>query len=208
MLGGPPDMVLGSAGLDHYRNETDAAGRPLPPRDWFDSILTMFEYKDRAAGRGTIRVQHQIVTTNAFDEMYEQFMGDEGTLLMSGDGAWVYREEGKLSSAKIEAEKKKAVGKGQLMAAVGASLRGGGVLDTLRKRDQGRRLGAVMNRSVSLTKPEPRYALEDFVESVAGGKPLPCPPEEAFAATVVCLKACEAAEKGVRIDFKPEDFKV
>jgi predicted dehydrogenase len=210
MLDGPPAMVMGSAGLDHYAHETDAAGRPLPPREWFDSILTMFEYPDRAAGRGMIRVQHQIVTTNAYDEMHEQFMGDEGTLILRGDGGWVYREEAKISSARVEEEKKKAQGKTQLVAAVGRTLRGGGVLEVLKKREQGKRLEMkeMMDRGTLLTRPEHRYALEDFADCVLAGKKPPCTPEEAYAAAVVCIKAGEAAEKGIRIDFKPADFAV
>ena len=208
MLDGFPSVVMGSAGLDHYTHETDAAGRALPPREWFDSILTMLEYPDRAAGRGMVRVQQQIMTTNAFDEMYEQFMGDEGTLFLGGDGGWVYREEGKTVSAKVEEEKKKAKGKSQLLAAVGRTLRGGGVLDTLQKREQGRRLESVMDRDSLLTKPEHRYALEDFSHSIATGQPPACTPEAAFATTVICVRAGEAALSGQRIDFKPDDFKV
>jgi predicted dehydrogenase len=208
MLDAQPGMLMGSAGLDHYAIETDAAGRTLPARDWFDSILTMLEYPDRAAGKGTIRVQHQIFTTNAFDEMYEQFMGDEGTLFVGGDGGWVYREEGKTSSAKVEEEKKKAKGASQVLAAVGRTLRGGGVLETLQKRDQGRRLESVLGRDSLLTKPEHRYALEDFIHSVATDKPPACPPEAAFATAVICIKAGEAALKGERVDFKPGDFTV
>jgi|GEM_PF-269658 len=208
MLGGPPAMVMGSAAIDHYAHETDAAGIPLPPREWCDSILTMLEYPDRAAGRGMVRVQQQILTTNGFDEMYEQFMGDEGTLFLCGDGGWVYREEGKTISAKVEEEKKKAKGKSQLLAAVGRTLRGGGVLDTLQKREQGRRLEQVMDREALLTKPEHRYALEDFAHGIATGQPAGCTPEAAFATTVVCIRAGEAALRGERVDFKPEDFKV
>ncbi len=208
MLDGFPAVVMGSAGLDHYTHETDATGRTLPPREWFDSILTMLEYPDRAAGRGMVRVQQQIMTTNAFDEMYEQFMGDEGTLFLGGDGGWVYREEGKTVSAKVEEEKKKAKGKSQLLAAVGRTLRGGGVLDTLQKREQGRRLESVMDRESLLTKPEHRYALEDFSHSIATGQPPACTPEAAFATTVICVRAGEAALSGQRIDFKPDDFKV
>jgi len=208
MLDGTPGMLMGSAGLDHYVHETDAAGKTLPPRDWFDSILTMLEYPDRRAGRGAIRVQQQIYTTNGFDEMYEQFMGDEGTLFVGGDGAWVYREEGKISSAKVEEEKKRAKGGAQLVTAMGRTLRGGGVLEVLQKRDQGKKLETVMGRDALLTKPEHRYALEDFAHSIATGAPPPCSPEAAFATAVICIRAGEAALKGERVDFKPEDFKV
>jgi predicted dehydrogenase len=210
MLDGYPTLVMGSAGLDHYVHEAGADGLPLPPREWYDSILTMLEYPDRAVQRtARIRVQQQITTTNAFDEMHEQFMGDEGTLILTNDGAFVYREEGKISSAKVEAEKKKARGAGQVMAAVGRTLRGGGVLETLQKREQGRRLEAAIDLKESLpNKPQHRYALEDFADCVQSGRVPPCSPEAAFASTVICIRASEAAEKGVRVDFSPDDFKV
>lgn len=203
---GPPSALMASGGIDYYIDEVEdeKTGKMYPPREWYDNVLAILEYPDRAAGRGTIRVQYQVITTNAFDGFYEQIMGDEGTLFMSSDGGGVFREPGKKKLTwEMEAVRTKAANREALTVAVGRSLRPGGALDMLRKRDK-----PVRAVEVQTDKGEHQHSIEAFIDSILTGKPPACSPEAAYAVTVVCVKASEAAETGQKIVFKPEDFLV
>jgi len=70
-----PHAVLASGGLDYYTEQ--------PDRDWYDNILTIYEYQTAA---GPVRAFYQVLNTTSFGGFYEQFMGDEGTLVISDDG--------------------------------------------------------------------------------------------------------------------------
>ena len=202
MLDAPPSSVMASGGIDYYLDEVDAQGKPYPPREWYDNVLAIFEYPDVPAGKGVVRVQYQVITTNGFDEFYEQIMGDEGTLFLSSDGGLAFREPGKKKLTwEEEAAKTKVVGREAITLALGRSLRPGGALRMLQKRDAGRKI------EVKLDKAEHQYALEDFVNCLITGKNAPgCTPEFGFLTTVACTAASDAAESGVKHVFKPEDY--
>jgi predicted dehydrogenase len=211
MFDGPPSALMASGGIDYYIDEKDSFGNPYPPREWYDNVLAILEYPDRtdASGKSRIRVQYQVITTNAFDGFYEQIMGTDGTLFMSSEGGGLFREPNRPKLTwEMEAVKSKAAGKEAITVAVGRSLRPGGALDMLRKRDNPIKFSELSKVELPLDKGEHQYSVESFIDSVLTGKPPACSPEEGYAVTVVCVKASEAAESGQKVHFKPDDFNV
>jgi hypothetical protein len=60
---------------------------------------------------------------------------------------------------------------------------------------------------VTLDKPIHMPHLENFIGAVRDGTPLNCPGEIGFETCVSVMKIREAAEKGGRLEFSPEEFK-
>jgi hypothetical protein len=50
--------------------------------------------------------------------------------------------------------------------------------------------------------------LANFFDSIRGKAKLTCPAEIGYETAVTVLKINEAIEKGCKLEFKPEDFKV
>ena len=50
--------------------------------------------------------------------------------------------------------------------------------------------------------------LENFFDTMKGKAKLNCPADQAYETAVTVLKVNEAIEKGQRLEFKPEEFKV
>jgi len=70
----PPKSVMASGGTDYYEKNT---------HEWYDTVLATYEYETKD---GTVRAFYQTITTNSSQGYYENFMGDEGTLLISESG--------------------------------------------------------------------------------------------------------------------------
>jgi len=80
-LGAHPKTVMASGGIDYWKGH-----------DWHDNVMAIYEYD---LGDRTVRAFYQTITTNSSQGYFENFMGDEGSLLISeasGRGS-VYREE-------------------------------------------------------------------------------------------------------------------
>ena len=81
-IGSNPRSVMASGGTDYYDKAT---------HEWYDTILSVFEYD---TPKGVVRAFYQVLTTNSAQAYYEQFMGNEGTLVISESASrgQVYRE--------------------------------------------------------------------------------------------------------------------
>jgi predicted dehydrogenase len=185
----PPKSVQAGGGLDYYTDQ--------PGRDWYDNVMTIYEWRTPA---GPVRGFYQVLNTTSYGGFYEQFMGDEGTLLISDDGktGLIFREvHAKRREWEDEAEKVDKMGREAIELKIGETLTPEG-----KKAPQGQQL------AIEAQKDSRQLHLENFFSAVRKGTALTCPPQVAYQTCVTVLKANDAVASGCRIEFKPEEFKV
>jgi predicted dehydrogenase len=189
-LGGPPAAVMASGGLDYHDPKT---------HEWYDTVMAIYEY-DTPAGK--VRAYYQTQTTNGSQGYFENFMGDQGTLVVSESEAnypgFLYRDpnapawdewvqKGWVSAPQVQELKPKNEG---------------AVLDV--RESVSPDLHKV---PVVLRDPYHQPHLENFFDAVRGKAQLNCPAEVGYESAVTVLKVNEAIDAGQRLSFKPEDFK-
>ena len=64
-----PKSVMASGGIDYWKGH-----------EWYDHVMAIYEYQTKL---GTVRAFYQTITTNSAQGYFEQFMGVEGTLVIS-----------------------------------------------------------------------------------------------------------------------------
>ena len=88
LLGGPPRRVVGSGGIDHWRDG----------REVFDNVFCVYEYEVPAPVAGeassTVRVTYSSIQSNAFEGATETVLGTRGTLLLTPNKGLFFRERG------------------------------------------------------------------------------------------------------------------
>jgi len=188
-IGANPRSVMASGGTDYYDKAT---------HEWYDTILSIFEYD---TPKGVVRAFYQVLTTNSAQAYFEQFMGNEGTLVISESASrgQVYREPtapewdkwvklGFLNEPKKE----------EVKAAADA------VLDV-------RETAAPPAYEIPVTmegKPYHQPHLENFFNAMRGKEKLNCPGEIGYECAVTVLKVNEAVEAACKLEYKPEEFHV
>jgi predicted dehydrogenase len=205
-LGGGPIVDLGSHQIDIYSWFLDAVPKSViasggvdywQGHDWYDSVMAIYEYDTK---EGPVRAFYQTLTTNSSNGYYEQFMGDEGTLVISESNSRgsIYREswveEGKWDSW---------VKKGYLKARKPPEKKAGGPADVRETVPAAR-----YDLPVTLDKAFHQPHLENFFAAVRGKAKLNCPAEIGYETAVMVLKVNEAIEAGRKLDFKADEFKV
>lgn len=190
-LGTNPSHVMASGGLDYYNPET---------HEWYDTVMAVYEYE---TDQGKARAYYQTQTTNGSLGYFENFMGDQGNLVISESEATtpgaVYRaptapawdewvQRGYISPPKLQDV---------------AQEEGGGVLDVRESVSPDEHRIPVVLRD-----PYHQPHLQNFFDAVRGTAELNCPAEVGFETAVAVLKVNEAIEAGERLAFKPEDFHV
>lgn len=185
----PPRAVLASGGLDYYTEQ--------PGRDWYDNVMAIYEYQTEA---GPVRGFYEVLNTTSMGGFYEQFMGDEGSLVISDDGktGYVYREViAKRREWEDEAEKVEKMGRDAIELKIGETLKGKAGSEAEREA-----MVAEANKDTRLLH------LENFFGAVRGGPPLTCPADVAYDTAVSVLTANDAVASGCRREFKPDEFTV
>ena len=189
-LGGPPSAVIASGGLDYHDPKN---------HEWYDTVMAIYEY-DTPAGK--VRAYYQTQTTNGSQGYFENFMGDQGTLVLSESEAnfpgslyrdpnapawdeWV--QKGWISAPQVQETKPKNEG---------------AVLDV--RESVAPDLHKV---PVVLKDPYHQPHLQNFFDAVRGKAKLNCPAEVGFESAATVLKVNEAIEAGRRLTFAPEEFK-
>ncbi len=182
-----PSSVMASGGIDYYDKAT---------HEWYDSVLATYEY-DTPTGK--VRAFYQTITTNSNQGYYENFLGDQGSLVISESAgkAGIYREP----SAPLW---DRWVEMGYLAAPV---------------EPKPQQTTAVLD--VRETVPPPKYAfnidfndpyhkphLENFFDAIRGQAELNCPVEDGYETAVTVLKVNEAVEAGRKLSFNPREFEV
>jgi predicted dehydrogenase len=85
LLGAPPRRVLGSGGIDYWRDG----------REVYDNVFCIYEYDQKAEGtRYTVRVTYSSLQNNAYEGASELVMGTRGTLFLTQRKGLFYREAG------------------------------------------------------------------------------------------------------------------
>jgi predicted dehydrogenase len=85
LLGGPPKRVIGSGGIDHWRDG----------REVFDNVLCLYDYEvGEGPARRTVRVTYSSIQNNAYEGASELILGTKGTLLLTQSKGLFYREAG------------------------------------------------------------------------------------------------------------------
>jgi predicted dehydrogenase len=190
-LGANPSHVMASGGLDYHDPKT---------HEWYDTVMAVYEYETKA---GPVRAYYQTQTTNGSQGYFENFMGDQGTLVLSESEAnypgllyrdpnapswdeWVRR--GWVAAPKLLERKEPEEG---------------AVLDVRESISPDEHRVPVVLRD-----PYHQPHLENFFDAVRGKASLHCPPEIGYETAVTVLKVNEAIEAKQRLSFRPEDFRV
>ncbi len=189
-LNSRPSTVIASGGLDYY---------PAASREWYDTVMTIFEYD---TPQGKARAYYQTQTTNGSQGYFENFMGDQGTLIISESGATftgrIYREvsapawdewvqKGYVSVPRVNAPK----------------------ADTEVVLDVRESVSPDEHRiPIQFNDLYHKPHLENFFNAVRGLERLKCPAEVGFETAVTVLKVNEAVEAGQRIRYSPAEFEI
>jgi predicted dehydrogenase len=190
-LGAPPAHVMASGGNDYHDKAT---------HEWYDTAMVIYEYETKA---GPARAYYQTQTTNGSQGYFENFMGDQGTLVISESEAnnpgLLYRDpnapawdewiqKGYVSAPKLQEAKKAEEG---------------AVLDVRESvsPDQHR-------VPVVLRDPYHQPHLQNFFDAVRGKAKLNCPAEVGYETAVSVLKVNDAIEARQRLSFRPEEFQI
>ena len=181
-LDSTPISVMGMGGIDYWKDG----------REVYDNVNVLFEYPEG------VKVYFQSLTTNQYDDCYEQFMGDKGTLIMSPGGARLIPEPKAEELTWSSMAHKETVGGKQaivLDADVTAKLKA--------QAGEGQKLEAGTAK-----KDDYLSEMESFIQSIREGKEPGCNAQEGLESAVSCLLANEAMAKGKKLEYKPDMFKV
>ena len=208
-LGGGPIVDLGSHQIDIYTwflganpSHVMASGGQLfydpKTHEWYDTAMVVYDYNTPA---GPVKAYYQTQTTNGSQGYFENFMGDQGTLLISeseAHGAKLYRDtnapawdtwvqKGYITAPKVQEMKEKTEGVTDVRESVSPD-----------------------EHKVSIVLRDPYHQphLQNFFNAVRGQGTLNCPAEIGYESAVSVLKVNEAIEANSRLSFKPEDFKI
>jgi predicted dehydrogenase len=205
-LGGGPIVDLGSHQIDIYSwflTAVTARGGNLyhdpVTHEWYDTAMVVYDYDTPL---GPAMGYYQTQTTNGSQGYFENFMGDQGTLLISESdvhGAKLYRDtnapawdtwvqRGFIAAPKVQEVKEKA---------------DTAVTDVRESVSPDEHKVPIVMRD-----PVHQPHLQNFFDAVRGKATLNCPSEEAYATAVAVLKVNEAIEAKSRLAFAPEDFKI
>ena len=163
--------------------------------------MAIYEYE---TPHGPARTYYQTQTTNGSQGYFENFMGDQGTLLISESevnyAGLLYRDpnapawdewvqKGYVSAPKEQEAKAKSDS--------------GAIADV-------RESVAPDQHTVPVTLRDPYHQphLQNFFDAVRGKAKLNCPAEVAYETAVAVLKVNEAIEAKSAVSFRPEEFKV
>ncbi len=190
-LGANPSHVTASGGLLYYDPKN---------HEWYDTVMVVYDYDTPL---GPAKAYYQTQTTNGSQGYFENFMGDQGTLLLSESEvnyagklyrdpnapAWdTWIQKGYITSPKIQEIKEK---------------KEGAVADVRESVSPDEHTVPVVLRD-----PYHQPHLQNFFNAVRGKEKLNCPSEVAYETAVAVLKVNESIEAKSGLSFKPEDFKV
>jgi predicted dehydrogenase len=190
-IGASPSHVMASGSLLYYEPKT---------HEWYDTVMVVYDYETPT---GPVKAYYQTQTTNGSQGYFENFMGDQGTLIISESElnyagrmyrdpsapAWdTWVQKGYISAPKLQEIKEQAEG---AIADVRESVSPDEHLVPITLRD-----------------PYHQPHLQNFFDAVRGKAKLNCPAEIGYESAVSVLKVNEAIEAKSRLSFKADDFHV
>ena len=191
-LGANPSQVMASGGLLYHDPKT---------HEWQDTVMVVYDY-DTAAG--PVKAYYQTQTTNGSQGYFENFMGDQGTLLISESelnyAGRLYRDpnapawdrwirKGYVTAPRIQEVKEQSDS--------------GAIADVRESVSPDEHQVPVVLRD-----PYHQPHLQNFFDAVRGKAKPNCPPEIGYECAVTVLKVSEAIEAKRPLSFKREDFRV
>jgi predicted dehydrogenase len=183
-----PIRITGSGGL--YRWTEDG-------RDIDDHVYATCDYPAGPLAPNGLTVTFSSITSNKFDNYYEQFMGTKGTIILTGETEAMLFSEDADKATEIE---------------VTPSAAGGPVMEASQSRLADAAGGSVAAETSELSgmgRLEPyRAELEGFCAAVKFGTKPPCAGEAALASAVVVVKANEAMDDHKVIELGPDVYAV
>ena len=185
-----PVAVTASGGTDYYDPAT---------HEWYDTVMAIYEYQ---TSQGRVRAYYQTQTTNSSQGYFENFMGDQGTLVISESGSRgsVYRE---VSAPQWDEWVRRGFVQAPKLVEQKSEEEKAAVLDlreTLSPDEH--------KLPVEFNDPYHKPHLENFFNAVRGREKLNCPAEVGYETAVCVLKVNEAIEAGRRLEFNPAEFAV
>jgi predicted dehydrogenase len=183
-LGAVPTAVCGMGGIDYWKDgrETD------------DNVEVVFEYPDG------VKVVFTSVTTNAYDNYYEQIMGDKGTLVLTAETKGLLFQEQR--AEKLEwadfAHKEDVGGKGGIVLNAQAT--------PGKKPQEG---AATSSQDLAKTGENPYYLeMLDFVRCIGESDHPRCCAHVAHESDVACLMANASIHQRRFINLPPDIYAV
>lgn len=185
-----PRAVLASGGIDYFGQAS---------HEWYDTVMAIYEYE---TSEGPARAYYQTQTTNSSQGYFENFMGDQGTLVLSESEAGyrgsIYRQPeappwdewvrlGYITAPRVQVAKREI----EISALLD-------VRESVSPDEHG--------IPIEFHDLYHRPHLENFFNAVQGLEALNCPPEIGYETAVSVLKVNEAVEAGKRLYFTPEEF--
>jgi predicted dehydrogenase len=171
-------------------------GRNVP-----DTVQVIFDYPNN------LRFAYDATLVNSFDGPYELFMGSDAAIQLRDQRAWMFKEtDAKSIGWEVFARKdpmqigNPANGTG-ILTGSGIAL----VADATKQIQLGLQPGAV---GTDVSKTALYEALDSFLNCVRTGKKPDAGALEGYQATVVAVKANEAALNNSHLAFDPELFKI
>jgi len=227
-LGGGPIVDLGSHQIDVFNwflqtrpKSVTASGRMNfydgKKRQWYDTVMAIYEYE---TPHGGVTALYQNVSASASGGYFENFMGNEGSLVISESGgkcavyrdrnhapAWdkwvkaglLYKQcecETKCIEEAIEKCKSKC-GCPQI-----TEKETGSVLDPRETPPPPK-----YDLPIAMKQKPHRGHLENFFDAIRGKEKLNCPAEIGYETAVTVLKVNEAVAAGRKLQFKEDEFK-
>jgi predicted dehydrogenase len=186
-LNARPISVMASGGTDYYYKAT---------HEWYDTVLVTFKYK---TDQGFVRAFYQTITTNSNQGYFENFLGDQASLVISESAgrAGIYKEptapgwekwieQGLLLTPKEEPKKAASV-----------------VLDV-------RETVAPPKHSLPITFNDPYHKphLENFFNTIRGEAELNCTVDDGYETAVTVLKVNEAVKARRELRYRESEFNI
>jgi len=198
-----PTAVTGFGGIMEY-----ADGRTV-----HDTVQCVLEFPRN------LRLLYDATLVNSFDDAYELFLGSDAALMLRDLRGWMFKEPGAGQLGWEVFARKDLLQVGKPENGTGLALGTGIALvaDATKQLALGQEPGKV---GTDVSRTALFQAVEVFIKSARAGKRVPVreptterpnPPlapgaEEGYQATVVALKANEAALAGSRIEFQKDLF--
>lgn len=171
-----PTAVYGSGGTYRYKD-----GREIP-----DHVYTTFDYPEG------LTFTYSSIQSNSFDHYYEQFMGTEGTIVLSREREAMLFSEGKKNTKATQ-------------IAVEAAATGAPVMSASESRLRDAAGTQVSGHSSSYSPLQAyRDELAGFCNTIRHNAPNLCDGEEAMDSCGPIIRANESIAKGKKLDIPPQ----